>query len=151
MRNVLRQLRQDLRESLIKAGCPDPVTDDAIQALNELATNAIQHTKSGWSPRGTFLVRWYLYTYPSRSPFLWAEVVNQGTTPPLDLSALPAGHGLDITRRLVTSLGTEVEEMGRVVWFKIEFDQDTGTITQHARRPPPAPATAYTAYEPASP
>jgi anti-sigma regulatory factor (Ser/Thr protein kinase) len=133
-RDRISALRRDVREVLIKGDCPEMVIDAVVHGMSELGANAVVHTPSGWDG-GAFVARVFLYMDDNRSPYVWAEVENDGVTK-LNLNDLPANHGLDITRSMVTKLGTERGERGRVVYFTVEFNSETGEISQRTSRKP---------------
>jgi anti-sigma regulatory factor (Ser/Thr protein kinase) len=139
-RECVSALRTDVRAFLVKNGCPDPVIDAVEHGMSELGANAVIHTASGWAGDGAFVARVFSYAGDHRGPYVWAEVENDGFSS-LDLKDAPPLHGLDLVRRMVTRLGTERGERGRVVWFTVAYKPDTGEINQSfSRRPPDAAA-----------
>ncbi|MFC4061857.1 ATP-binding protein [Planomonospora corallina] len=97
--------------------------DQAVLMTSELATNAVQHTRSGAG--GFFEVSVYL-----AGPFLRVEVADGGGpagTPSaraLDPLAeqLPGGRGLAIVELCATRWGQSGDDSGRVVWFELPQD-----------------------------
>jgi anti-sigma regulatory factor (Ser/Thr protein kinase) len=138
-REILSGLRKDVREVLVKSDCPETVADTVVLAMSELASNAVIHTPSGWN-QASFIAR--VFTYADRSrPYIWAEVENDGFGA-VDLANLPAQHGLDIVRRLVSRIGTERGTRGRVVYIKLEYSEKTGEVIKLAKCPEPNPEVA---------
>lgn len=99
-RHWLRALLDDL-----------PAAADAMLCLSELATNAIEHSRSG-QPGGTFTVRVRLH------PVICVEVSDQGgpLTSRRDPDGL-RGRGLTIVAELADDSGIGGDENGRTAWF----------------------------------
>jgi hypothetical protein len=117
------QIRQ-ARRFVALAAAGRAAAEQAVLMTSELATNAVQHTRSGAG--GFFEVGVYL-----RGPFLRVEVADGGSTlkapqvRPLDLEAeqLPGGRGLAIVELCATRWGQSGDGgPGRVVWFELPQD-----------------------------
>lgn len=104
------------------SGCP--VAEDVVLMADELACNAIRHSRSR-EPGGLFVVR--LWTCPGQSVRVevadgggrWASPVNQGD--PDDAGEAEwyryGGRGLRIVAALAAAWGVRGDERGRTVWF----------------------------------
>jgi hypothetical protein len=134
-RECVSALRRDVGAFLVESGCPDLVIDAVVHGMSELGANAVIHTASGWGG-GAFVARVFSYVGDNRGPYVWAEVENDAFAA-LDLKNTPPRHGLDLVRRMVTRLGTDRGERGRVVWLTVEYESDTGEIKQSFTRKPP--------------
>jgi anti-sigma regulatory factor (Ser/Thr protein kinase) len=106
------------RDFAAKALAGYPASGDAITALNEMVTNAVQHSRSGL-PGGTLEVR---LTVTAAS--VLAEVVDDG---PLGIPAAVSresfaerGRGLAIVEALTRAWGSS----GHVWWFWIVLGGD---------------------------
>jgi anti-sigma regulatory factor (Ser/Thr protein kinase) len=102
------------REFARKALAGYPAADEAITALNEMVTNAVQHSRSGL-PGGTLEVR-LTVTVAS----VLAEVVDEG---PLGVSAITSresfaerGRGLVLVEALTRTWGSAGNGYG-LWWF----------------------------------
>ncbi|MBG0826136.1 ATP-binding protein [Planomonospora sp. ID91781] len=116
------QIRQ-ARRFVALAAAGRAATEQAVLMTSELATNAVQHTRSGAD--GFFEVSVYL-----RGAFLRVEVTDGGSAlaprvRPLDPEAeqLPGGRGLAIVELCATRWGQSGDGgPGRVVWFELPQD-----------------------------
>ena len=94
----------------------DAAGGDAIACLAELASNSIQHSRSG-EPGGVFTVRARM-----RGGWLRVEVEDLGG----DWRARPSdggrhGHGLRIVGELAADWGVTGTVAGRTAWFEIDL------------------------------
>ncbi|GGL52194.1 ATP-binding protein [Planomonospora parontospora] len=117
------QIRQ-ARRFVALAAAGRAAAEQAVLMTSELATNAVQHTRSGAG--GFFEVSVYL-----RGPFLRVEVADGGSAlqaprvRPLDPEAeqLPGGRGLAIVELCAARWGQSGDGgPGRVVWFELPQD-----------------------------
>ena len=99
------------REFARKALAGYPAADEAVTALNELVTNAVQHSRSGL-PGGSLEVR---LTVTAAS--VLAEVLDEGPLgPPVTVSRDPfaeRGRGLMLVEALTRAWGAN----GRGCWW----------------------------------
>ncbi len=96
-------------------GCP--VTDDAVQCVAELCSNALQHTRSSGS---TFTV--IISCGPSSVRVAVADGGSDTTpepAPPVEGSE--TGRGLALVARLAVRWGHHGGPAGRVVWCVLEW------------------------------
>lgn len=91
-----------------------PLADDLILLTSELATNAVQHSRSG-RPAGLFTVRMTLYP----DDYAWIEVIDQGGKWTSDRRR----HGLAILAAVAGdgNWGIEGDSACRVVWFRLNW------------------------------
>ena len=102
----------------------ESLRDMTILAVSELATNAIQHSRSGL-PGGTFTVYVEVANGDSDKAWSYVEVTDQGGGPiPLDDHGVPAdavdGRGLGIVRALAAAWGVTPHRDGHRVWGHFE-------------------------------
>jgi anti-sigma regulatory factor (Ser/Thr protein kinase) len=130
----VRQARRFVARAL--AGCP--AADDAVLCVSELASNAIQHTRSGQGGRFQVLV------WRGRASACVA-VIDDGaphgpaarTPGPADLAE--SGHGLRVVSDLAATWGQQEPGLaglpGRAVWFQLAWSPDSrpGAAAAHAR------------------
>jgi anti-sigma regulatory factor (Ser/Thr protein kinase) len=100
----------------VLAGCP--AGPNAVLAANELITNAVVHTASGWA--GHFRV-----AVTHRSGDVRIEVADQGGQwqpgPPVSPGPdAEDGRGLLVVASLVRAWGVTGDDSGRVVWFELD-------------------------------
>jgi anti-sigma regulatory factor (Ser/Thr protein kinase) len=108
----VRAVRASLRELL--NGCP--VTDDVLLCGSELATNAIQHSRSARTG-GRFTVRAEVHP----QDYILIEV-EDGGGPWAEPAGDPGrGRGLDIIGALAASWGIKGDDRGRVVWARLDW------------------------------
>jgi anti-sigma regulatory factor (Ser/Thr protein kinase) len=97
-------------------GCP--VIDDVILLASELATNAVRHTASG--PDGTFCVLVQVIDGCVR-----VEVHDLGsvTAPAVRRLGSPgeSGAGLAVVEAIADRWSFHGGELGRVVWFEMDW------------------------------
>jgi anti-sigma regulatory factor (Ser/Thr protein kinase) len=101
-------------------GCP--VAGEAVLLASEIAANAIVHTASGKD--GTFTV----IVVPHAG---WVRVevhdggsdAEPGVRPPHALEE--SGNGLYLVEKLATRWGHHGDRHGRVVWFEMDWRDDT--------------------------
>ncbi|MFE7116015.1 ATP-binding protein [Streptomyces sp. NPDC057654] len=105
-RFITRQLRDSRYE---------PLTDDVVLLVSELAGNAVVHTRSG-EPHGTFTVR----LRPTCSA-LRISVLDQGgyKVPHVRHGCGERGRGLGLVAAIADRWGTDGDGSGRTVWFEI--------------------------------
>ena len=118
------------------AGCP--AADDAVLCVSELASNAIQHTRSGQGGRFEVLV-WRGRV--SACVAVIDEGAPHGPAPrapgPEDLAE--SGHGLRVVTDLAATWGQQelgpAGLPGRAVWFQLAWPADAlpGAAAGHAR------------------
>lgn len=92
----------------------DALSQRAAQVVNELVTNAVQHTRTG----GTLLV--------TRRPALLHLAVRDSST---DQPVLGEGFGLRIVDGLSTGWGVRAVPDGKVVWATLRIWPDTDPRT----------------------
>ena len=100
---------------LIK-GCP--VEDDVILLASELATNAVRHTASGRD--GTFCV---LVQAVGARVRVEVHDLGSATTPAVRPSGSPreSGAGLAVVEKIADRWGFHGSQLGRVVWFELDW------------------------------
>ena len=100
---------------LIK-GCP--VEDDVILLASELATNAVRHTASGRD--GTFCV---LVQAVDARVRVEVHDLGSATTPAVRPSDSPGetGAGLAVVEKIADRWGFHGSQLGRVVWFELDW------------------------------
>ncbi|MEV0274854.1 ATP-binding protein [Streptomyces sp. NPDC050610] len=105
-----RFITQHLRDSSY-----EPLIDDVVLLVSELAGNAVVHTRSG-DPRGTFTVR----LRPTRSA-LRISVLDQGgrKVPHVRYGCGERGRGLGLVAAIADRWGTDGDGDGRTVWFEV--------------------------------
>jgi serine/threonine-protein kinase RsbW len=119
----VRQARRFVARAL--AGCP--AADDAVLGVSELASNAVQHTRSGQGGRFQVLV------WRGRASACVAVIddgARRGPAPrahgPGDLAE--SGHGLRVVADLAASWGHQDLAPsglpGRAVWFHLTWAKD---------------------------
>ena len=115
---TVSQVRRDVRAVL--GPCPAVVADDVELVVSELAGNAIRHSRSG-EPGGAYAVR-ISHLVTEKVPYVWVEVVDQGSSSwDGTLRAEPA-HGLAVVRQLSTFTGSDSEPDGqRVVFARLDY------------------------------
>lgn len=118
-----------------------PCHDAARQIAHELATNAIQHTRSG-EPDGWFVVRIVIFRTWSR---LTVYDLGHPTNRPIPLdvpSDADRGHGLHLVAALAETWGTGGDRTGRTVWADMpgyQLPDPAANTADAANRPPAAP------------
>lgn len=113
----------EVRQFTATVLCGRDGSDVAVSVANELATNAIQHSRSG-EPGGEFVLR--ITTSDKRCQL---RVIDQGapTSPArheLTDTEL-SGRGLAMVELMSDSWGVEGDEASRSVWAVIEFGAAT--------------------------
>ena len=103
-------------------GCP--VADDALLCVSELASNAIRHTRTGWS--GKFQV----VVWRGRASACVAVLDDGSATTPTPAPAQPgrleeSGHGLLAVQTLAAWWGHHTyrdgSTRGTAVWFRLDW------------------------------
>jgi serine/threonine-protein kinase RsbW len=110
---VMEQVREVCADmTAITDGCA--LSDDLVLVTSELATNAIQHSRSG-RPAGTFTVRVTLY----RDDYAWVEVIDQGG----EWASGHRRHGLTALASIAGdgNWGIDGDEACRVAWFRLDL------------------------------
>jgi len=102
----VRQVRDDL--SRVLDGCP--AADDVILCASELATNAIQHSRSR-EPGGTLTVRCEI----SHGSHVRLQVEDHGGPWPEPSPDPARGRGLAIVRALANGFTITANDSGRIV------------------------------------
>ena len=119
----VRQARRFVARAL--DGCP--AADDAVLGVSELASNAIQHTRSGQGGRFQVLV------WRGRASACVAVIDDGARRGPAPRSPGPgdlaeSGHGLHVVARLVASWGHQDLVLAglpaRAVWFHLTWAKD---------------------------
>jgi hypothetical protein len=97
-------------------GCP--ATDDVVLLASELATNAVVHSASGAD--GTFSV-----TVCAEDDWVRVVVRDLGlaTAPAVRRAGSPeeSGAGLSLVESIAARWGHHGGQLGRVVWFEVEW------------------------------
>ncbi len=111
----LAQVRAFIAELL--DGCP--VAGDVVLVADELAANAVQHSRSG-AACGQFTVD----VEVSEGRWVWVGVADEGGRTPPQLRDCRTddgadGRGLRIVAALATAWGVAGDAGGRTVWFLI--------------------------------
>ena len=136
----LRGVRQLVADLL--AGYPAQMVDDAVLCADELASNAIEHSRSGTHEGGHFQLHLVADEHRVR-----IAIRDEGTTQHvgtlrraldrhadpldgipfsdgLDVETLPEhGRGLSIVAAIATAWGAQKLPGGREVWFVLEVPQ----------------------------
>ena len=125
-------VRRDVRDVL--GPCPEPVADDVVLVVSELAANAIRHSRSG-ADGGTYTVR-VSHQVTEKVPYVWVEVLDQGS-PSWDGILRPAPtHGLAVIEHLSTWMGSDDGPEGqRTVYARLEYRADGTPLYGTARVP----------------
>jgi serine/threonine-protein kinase RsbW len=100
------------------AGCLDgfPLSDDAVLCVSELASNAVQHSRSG-VPGGHFTVR--IETYPDS--YVWVEVEDDGGPWARRAHDDMPHHGLGIVGKIASEWGADGDVRGWIVWARLDW------------------------------
>ncbi|MEV0263157.1 ATP-binding protein [Streptomyces sp. NPDC050617] len=108
----------------------EPLIDDVVLLVSELAGNAVVHTRSG-EPHGTFSVR----LRPTCSA-LRISVLDQGgyKVPHVRHGCGERGRGLGLVDAIADRWGTDGDGSGRTVWFE---------VSEPPARPAPAKTNAF--------
>ena len=132
---TVSHVRRDVRDIL--GPCPEIVADDVALIVSELAANAIRHSRSG-ADGGTYTVR-VSHQATEKVPYVWVEVLDQGT-PAWDGILRPEPtHGLCVIQHLSTWMGTDDEPDGRrTVYARLDYRAD-GTPLYGTSRVPELP------------
>jgi anti-sigma regulatory factor (Ser/Thr protein kinase) len=148
----LRQLRE-LRRWIASVLPPRPLRDDVTSVANELASNAICHTRSGQG--GEFIVE------ITRQGRLMRVMVTDGGAPGgprlVDKPDGDGGRGLVVVNALAMRVGVDGDHHGRAVWADIDWAGDDATAALARRsaevlsRLPHAGPTSVTAARQESP
>ncbi len=113
--------------AFVAALVTDPrLHDTAVLAVDELAANAIQHSRSGL-PGGTFTVYVEVADGDGDKAWTYVEVTDQGGgVIPLDHHGFSAdaigGRGLRIVRALAAEWGVMSHPDGHRVWGRFDCD-----------------------------
>jgi len=110
VRHVRAALKSHLRDC--------PAADDVILLADELAANAIRHSRSRL-PGGTFTIRVQHF----HGDYVRAEIEDQGNTAwdgNLSRSARHP-HGLYLLLTLAPDCGVDDSRHGRTIWFRIDY------------------------------
>jgi hypothetical protein len=117
-----RQLRE-LRRWIAAVLPPRPSRDDVTSVANELASNAICHTRSGQG--GEFTVE------ITRQGRLVRAMVTDGGAPSgprlVDKPDGEGGRGLAVVNALTVRAGVDGDHHGRAVWADIDWADDEAT------------------------
>jgi anti-sigma regulatory factor (Ser/Thr protein kinase) len=115
-----RQVRADLAG--IAAGFP--AVDCLLLLVSELATNAVLHSRSG-HPDGEFTVRATFYL----GAYAWVEVIDAGGTWTQEKRDDEHGRGLAVVGAIARdgNWGIEGDVSSRVVWFRLDWHQDSAS------------------------
>ena len=107
-----------MRADLIKIAGQCPVSDELVLLASELATNAIQHSRSGW-PGGTFAVEVTLYP----GEYAWVEVIDEGGAWAAHAVDDEHGRGLAIVAAAAGdgNWGIDGSEKSRAAWFRLDW------------------------------
>ena len=110
-------VRRDLEKLLLDC----PAADDIIACASELATNAVQHSRSRW-PGGTFT----LQVEVSPGHHVRIAVDDNGGPWGETGSSPDCGRGLVIVAGLAAQWGIEAprDKAGRTVWALFEWPDD---------------------------
>jgi serine/threonine-protein kinase RsbW len=107
----VRRLRAALRQQL--DACP--VADDVLLLMDELAANAVRHSRSG-QEAGTFTAR--LLTVPGE--YVYGEVEDGGSSWDGDLlGSAREASGLFLVMACAAACGVAADGPARVVWFAV--------------------------------
>ena len=114
--------------------CPEVIADDVQLVVSELAANAIRHSRSG-ADGGTYVVR-VSHLVTERVPYIWIEVLDQGS-PSWDGTLRPEPtHGLSVIQHLSTWMGSDDEPDGRrSVYARLDYRADGIPLYGMARVP----------------
>ena len=91
------------------------MSDDTVLICSELATNAVQHTRSGL-PDGQFFVTIEIYY----GDHVWIEVRDQGGQW-THSRARPGGRGLVIVGQLAACWGITGNDAERVIFARLDW------------------------------
>jgi serine/threonine-protein kinase RsbW len=109
-----------VRADLAKVAAECPAADDVILLADELATNAILHSRSG-HPDRVFTVRATLYP----GDYVWVEVIDLGGAWTADEHDDDHGRGLTIVAAIAGdgNWGIDGDAACRVAWFRLDWHQ----------------------------
>jgi anti-sigma regulatory factor (Ser/Thr protein kinase) len=133
---VVSHVRRDVRAVL--GPCPAVVADDLELVVSELAANAIRHSRSG-ADGGTFTVR-VSHQATEKVPYVWVEVLDQGSTSWDGTLRPEPTHGLSLVQHLSTWMGADDEPDGRrMVYARLDYRADGTPLygTERVRELPP--------------
>jgi serine/threonine-protein kinase RsbW len=127
---------RDFVRGLLAGACP--VLDDVLLMVSELASNAVRHTASGdrdgWFDLTVVLIGGGLMISVADSGGSSEPVIaNCGGRPCGD--AATGGRGLLIVDTLARKWGHSGDELGRVVWFSVEWEPGPEAARSPARSP----------------
>lgn len=123
-----RQLGE-LRRWLAPLLPPGPARDDVTAVANELASNAIRHTRSGHGGQFAIEITWH-------GPTVRVAVADSGARAGPHLIDDPTsehGRGLLVVRGLSASTGVTGDHHGRLVWADIPVSGEPGSAQGRAR------------------
>jgi hypothetical protein len=107
-----------LRQWLVSLLPPCPARDDVVVVANELGSNAIVHTRSGYGGRFIVEITW--------SGAMVRVAVADGGAPAgpaeIDDPGAEHGRGLAVVRELSARRGTCGGQSGRLVWADVAWD-----------------------------
>jgi serine/threonine-protein kinase RsbW len=111
---------QHVRADLAKIAAECPAANDVILLADELATNAILHSRSG-HPDRVFTVRATLYP----GDYAWVEVIDQGGAWTADEHDDDHGRGLAIVAAVAGDGNWVIDGDAacRVAWFRLDWRQ----------------------------
>lgn len=115
---TVRDVRRDVRAIL--GPCPEVIADDLELVVSELVANAIRHSRSG-QPGGTYTVR-ISHQVTEKVPYIWVEVVDQGSSSWDGTFRAEPTHGLAVIQQLSTWTGSDDEADGqRAVYARLDY------------------------------
>jgi serine/threonine-protein kinase RsbW len=118
---TVSHVRRDVRAIL--GPCPEVVADDLELVVSELVANAIKHSRSG-EPGGTYTVR-ISHQVTEKVPYVWVEVVDQGSSAWDGTFRPEPTHGLAVIQQLSTWTGSDDEPEGqRAVYARLDYSAE---------------------------
>jgi len=118
---TVSHVRRDVRAIL--GPCPEVIANDLELVVSELVANAIKHSRSG-EPGGTYTVR-ISHQVTEKIPYVWVEVVDQGSSSWDGTFRPEPTHGLAVIQQLSTWTGSDDEPDGRrAVYARLDYSAE---------------------------
>ena len=131
------QVRRDVRAIL--GPCPAAVAEDLELVASELAANAIRHSRSG-ADGGTYTVR-VSHQVTGKVPYVWVEVLDQGSPAWDGIMRPEPTHGLSVIRQLSTWMASTTSPTGAAQSTRA---LTTAPMARRCTGPAPCPSCALT-------